>query len=105
MPVNVTRGSVAFWQTVAVPLMVAVGNGRTKTVTVAESLQPFAAVAVTVNVEVLSGLTVTSFPDNEPGFHDKLSELKTCKIELLPWQTVSGEAEAETRGRMVSFAM
>ena len=50
--VNVTFGEVAFWQTVVVPLIVAVGVGRTVTVVNADADGPLHPLAVTLIVAV-----------------------------------------------------
>ena len=50
--VNVTFGEAAFWQIVVVPLIVAVGVGRTVTVVEANADGPLHPLAVTLTVAV-----------------------------------------------------
>ena len=66
-PVNVIRGGDALWQTVLVPLTVAVGSGRTTTSNDFVPRQAFDPTPLTVYVVVTSGATLMTEPVFPPG--------------------------------------
>ena len=87
--VNVIFGAVAFWHTVVVPLMLAVGVGRTVTAKLLAALVPQLLPAVTVILPFCPAVPVVTVMDVVPAPAVMLQPVGTVQVYVVALVTAA----------------